>query len=113
MQEDRQEYYDKARKEWQEYAEWDEHGHYWVGGWYGPVIYDDDDTEWVTFVAGIAIGTALTSSAYRSMQQETQCAPQEVVVDGVTYLKCGDHWYNRVMQGGNVNYVVVAPPPGF
>ena len=36
-----------------------------------------------------------------------------VTVDQITYLKCGDNWYNRVMQGGSVNYVVVAAPPGF
>jgi hypothetical protein len=113
MQDDRQEYAKKAREDWQEYAEWDEYGHYWVGGWYGPVIYDDHHSEWVTFIAGVAIGTALTSSAYSSMQRETQCKPMEVVVDQITYMKCGSHWYNRVMQGGSVNYVVVAPPPGF
>jgi hypothetical protein len=113
MQDDRQDYAKKAREDWQEYAEWDEHGHYWVGGWYGPVVYDDHHSEWATFIAGVAIGTALTSAAYSSMQKETQCKPTEVVVDQITYMKCGDHWYNRVMQGGSVNYVVVAPPPGF
>ena len=65
MQDDRQDYAKKAREDWQEYAEWDEGGGYWVGGWYGPVIYDDDDVEWVTFLAGIAIGTALSSAAYQ------------------------------------------------
>jgi hypothetical protein len=113
MQDDRQDYAKKAREDWQEYAEWDEYHGYWVGGWYGPVIYDDDVDEWATFVVGIAIGTALTSAAYSSMQTETKCQPTEVVVDQITYMKCGDNWYNRVMQGGSVNYVVVAAPPGF
>ncbi|MGH7286392.1 MAG: hypothetical protein ACREI8_00010 [Myxococcota bacterium] len=113
MQDDRQDYAKKAREDWQEYAEWDEGGGYWVGGWYGPVIYDDDDVEWGTFLAGIAIGTALSSAAYNSMRTETRCTPTEVVVDQITYMKCGSTWYNRVMQGGAVNYVVVAAPPGF
>jgi hypothetical protein len=113
MQDDRQDYAKKAREDWQEYAEWDEGGGYWVGGWYGPVVYDDDDVEWVTLMAGIAIGTALSSAAYHSMQTETKCSPTEVVVDQITYMKCGSNWYNRVMQGGVVNYVVVAAPPGF
>jgi hypothetical protein len=113
MQQDRQEYGKKAREDWQEYAEWDEGGAYWVGGWYGPVVYDDDVDEWASFVAGIAIGTALTSTAYHSMRTETKCTPVEVVVNEITYLKCGDNWYNRVMQGGSVNYVVVSPPAGF
>jgi len=113
MQDDRQDYAKKAREDWQEYAEWDEGGGYWVGGWYGPVIYQDDDVEWVTFMAGITIGTALSSAAYQSMKTETQCTPTEVEVNQITYLKCGNNWYNRVMQGGVVNYVVVAPPPGF
>jgi hypothetical protein len=77
------------------------------------VIYDDHHSEWATFIAGVAIGTALTSAAYSSMQAETKCQPTEVVVDQITYMKCGDQWYNRVMQGGSVNYVVVAAPPGF
>jgi hypothetical protein len=47
------------------------------------------------------------------MQTETKCQPTEVVVDQITYMKCGDNWYSRVMQGGSVNYVVVAAPPGF
>jgi hypothetical protein len=113
MQQDRQEYGKKAREDWQEYAEWDEGGGYWVGGWYGPVVYDDDVDEWTTFVAGITIGTALSSAAYHSMQSETECSPTEVVVNQITYLKCGTKWYNRVMQGGSVSYVVVSPPPGF
>ncbi len=113
MQDDRQKYANKAREDWQEYAEWDESRGYWVGGWYGPVIYDDDDVEWGTFLAGVMIGTALSSAAYSSMRTETGCKPSDVVVDGITYMKCGSTWYNRVMQGGTVNYVVVAAPPGF
>ena len=113
MQDDRQEYAKKAREDWQEYAEWDEYHGYWVGGWYGPVIYDDDVDEWATFIVGISIGTALSAAAYESMRTETQCQPTEVVVDQITYMKCGNTWYNRVMQSGGVNYVVVAPPPGF
>jgi hypothetical protein len=113
MQDDRQEYAKKAREDWQEYAEWDEHGAYWVGGWYGPMIYDDDVDDWLVFATGLAVGTALSSSAYSSMKSETNCQPTEVTVDGISYLKCGDHWYNRVMQGGQVSYVGVAAPPGF
>jgi hypothetical protein len=113
MQQDRQEYAKKAREDWQEYAEWDEGGGYWVGGWYGPVYHDDDVDDWVVFVSGLALGTALSSAAYSSMKTETKCTPTEVTVNQITYLKCGDNWYNRVMQGGQVNYVVVAPPPGF
>lgn len=113
MQQDRQEYGKKAREDWQEYAEWDEGGGYWVGGWYGPVVYHDEVDDWAVFVTGLAIGTALSSAAYGSMKTETKCTPVEVTVDQITYLKCGDNWYNRVMQGGTVNYVVVAAPTGF
>jgi hypothetical protein len=113
MQQDRQEYGKKAREDWQEYAEWDEGGGYWVGGWYGPVVYHDDVDEWAGFLAGITIGTALSAAAYHSMQDETKCTPTEVIVNQITYLKCGNQWYNRVMQGGSVNYIVVSPPPGF
>ena len=113
MQQDRQDYANNAREDWQEYAEWDEGGGYWIGGWYGPVVYHDDVDNWLVFLSGIAIGTALSSAAYHSMQTETKCTPTEVTVNQITYLKCGSNWYNRVMQGGTVSYVVVAAPPGF
>jgi hypothetical protein len=35
------------------------------------------------------------------------------MVNGVRYYKCGSTWYNRVIDGTNVNYVIVSAPPGY
>ncbi len=54
------------------------------------------------------VGTALTISAFRALS----CATSTVVMDGVSYYRCGSTWYSRAYSGGNVTYVVVTPPAG-
>jgi hypothetical protein len=40
------------------------------------------------------------------------CAKSTVVVDGRTYYRCDDGWYDRVSREGDVQYVAVPPPEG-
>jgi hypothetical protein len=36
-----------------------------------------------------------------------------VPVGDVSYYQCGPTWYQKAYTGGEVTYVVVAPPPGY
>ncbi|HEU4428765.1 MAG TPA: hypothetical protein VFT98_08425 [Myxococcota bacterium] len=121
--EDRQDYAKEGREDWQEHSEdmWEEGGGgaYWAGGVYvgGPVhvvhygYYNDN--EWAAVAAGFVIGTAITAATYQSATTKSGCTLTEVNVNGTDYFRCPPTWYIRVMQGGEVNYVVVAAPPGF
>jgi hypothetical protein len=115
QQEDRQEYRDKARNDWQEHGDdmWDEHGEGWVFWGPGEMVEWEEGFNWGGFFAGAAFGTILTAAAFDDMHDTTACTMSQVVVAGVTYLRCGDHWYNQAMSGGQVTYVIVAPPPGY
>ena len=66
-----------------------------------------EHNEWHEDRWKFAVGTALAISAFRALS----CATSTVVMDGVTYYRCGSTWYNRAYSGGNVTYVVVIPPP--
>ena len=116
--EDRQKYQKNAREDWQDFYEEGGGGGYYYGGYYGyphVVYYDDyhDNNDWTIALAGFAVGTALTATAFSSMQTNTACTLSEVSVNGVRYFKCGSTWYNRVIDGTNVNYVIVSAPPGY
>jgi hypothetical protein len=52
---------------------------------------------------------ALTATAFRALS----CARTTLVVNGVTYYRCGSTWYNRGYQGGSVTYVIVTAPAGY
>jgi hypothetical protein len=41
-----------------------------------------------------------------------ECAKSSVVVEGKTYYRCDDGWYDRVSREGEVQYVAVPPPEG-
>jgi hypothetical protein len=119
MQDDRQDYANHARNDWQDFYE--EGGGYYYGGYYGGyyghtvvvVDYDEHDDDWEAALAGFALGTALSSASFNSMQAGTQCSLSEVTVNEVKYYKCGSTWYNRVIDGTNVNYIIVSAPPGY
>ena len=36
-----------------------------------------------------------------------------VPVAGTTYYRCGPNWFQKAYTGGQVSFVVVAPPPGY
>ena len=55
------------------------------------------------------IGAAVTVAAFRALT----CTPTTVYVNGVSYYRCGNDWYNRQAQGTSVTYVVVTTPPGY
>lgn len=124
MQDDRQQAASERQYERQEYAEdyWEEgggaywHGGVWVGAWDEVTVIhidDDEDTEWAGVVAGFAFGTVISAATFQGATTESGCELSEVEVNGETYFHCGDTWYSRAMQGGEVRYLVVAPPPGF
>ena len=77
--------------------------------------YDwDDNWGWGRgFAAGaitaLTVGAILSATAFANQS----CTPTSVIVGGVTYYQCGPNWYTRAYQGGDVNYVVVDPPPGY
>lgn len=116
IQENRQDWKDTNREDWQDYGNnarndrqefYDDNNNYYR--------YDDDwewgdDVEYpVGAMAAIAVGTALTVSAFNSMT----CNPTTVYVNGVAYYQCGATWYNQAYQQGDVVYVVVDAPPGY
>jgi hypothetical protein len=113
--EDRQDYRDKARNDWQEHGDdmWDEHGEGWAFWGSGEVVEWEEGFNWGGFFAGAAFGTILTAVAFEDMHESTACSMSQVVVSGVTYIRCGDNWYNQAMSGGQVTYVIVAPPAGY
>jgi hypothetical protein len=76
--------------------------------------YDDRYDRWddwgrgAAVVAGAAIvGSAISAAAYDDLDCTT------VVVDGVSYSRCGSTWYRPAYSGGDVTYVVVEPPSGY
>lgn len=111
-QQDRQEFYEDA---------WEEGGIRWRGGvWVGDwdevtVIHidDDEEVEWAGVVAGFALGTVVSAATFQSATTEAGCTLSEVQVNGENYFHCGNTWYTRAMQEGEVRYIVVPPPPGF
>jgi hypothetical protein len=123
MQDDRQQAADSRQYERQEYAEdyWEEggaywHGGVWVGGWDEVVVIDiddEEDTDWSGVVAGFMLGSVVSAATFQNATTQSGCELSEVEVGGETYFHCGDTWYSRAMQGGEVRYLVVPPPPGF
>ena len=113
--EDRQSDRDDARDDWQDHSEdmWDEHGESWGFWGSGEMVEWEEGFNWGGFFAGAAFGTVLTAVAFDDMHETTACSMTQVVVQGITYIRCGDHWYNQAMSGGQVTYVIVAPPAGY
>lgn len=54
-------------------------------------------------------GRHLTRAAFASLS----CRSTVVIVNGITYYSCGSTYYERVYQGSDVVYVVVAAPAGY
>ena len=98
MQQNRQNYANAARDDYKDFYE--ENGYYY-GGYYGPYPYGSSTT------------IIISSSSFSSMQASSGCTLTEVTVNGVRYFKCGSTWYNRVIDGTNVNYVIVSAPAGY
>jgi len=106
-QENRQDYHTENREDWQDYGnnarndrqDYYDDNRYWGGN----VEYPG------AAAAAIAVGTALTVSAFNSQT----CNPTVVSVGGVTYYQCGSNWYNQAYQEGDVVYVSVGAPPGY
>lgn len=116
FQEDRQDWKDENREDWQDYgrnAREDRQDYYDHHDYY----YDHHDHwEWGDNVeypyaaaTAIALGTALTVSAFNSLT----CDPMIVSVGGVTYYQCGTNWYNQAYQQGDVVYISVEAPSGY
>jgi hypothetical protein len=52
---------------------------------------------------------ALSAVAYQGLR----CRHESVFVDGFTYSRCGNEWYEPVHRGGNVTYIIVEAPYGY
>ncbi len=122
-QEDRQNFAKDRQEDRQEFAEdmhhdhWDDHHDHW----------DDDDGEFaagaiVGGMVGVAVGAAAASTSSSNtthVYHETTyvptlpCTPQQTVVNGVTYYRCGNDWFQRSFIGNQVTYIVVPPPAGY
>jgi hypothetical protein len=79
---------------------------YYDGGRYN--YHDHDDGIGVGAaiaigVAGLAVGSLVTAAA-----MPPSC--KMVAVNGLTYQRCGNTWYQPQYAGSQVNYVVVNPP---
>jgi hypothetical protein len=70
--EDQQNYRSNAREDWQEYGDDHYHGHWGGDGW-----YDHPVAAGMAVGAGIAIGTAITASAFNAMT----CTPTPEALD--------------------------------
>jgi hypothetical protein len=70
-----------------------------------------EGVEWAGVVAGFALGTVISAAVFESATSDAGCAVTAVEVDGQTYSRCGDTWYVRAMQEGEVRYMVVPAPP--
>jgi len=83
--------------------------------WNEVEVWDDDDVEWGNVAAwsALAVGTALTVSAFTSMQSQPECEFYTVLVEGTEYYRCGSTWYIQAYSGGDLRYMAVNPPPGF
>jgi hypothetical protein len=99
MQEDRQDFYE------------DEVDDYW---WHG----DADDFA-AGMLTGFVVGTTLSAAQAQSMSassssgSQPSCTMTTVPVADTTYYRCGPNWFQKAYTGGQVSYVVVAPPPGY
>jgi len=100
---DRQDYADDVRDDRQDFYEDNRYGH-------GRYYYNDDD--WLkAFTAGtvIAVGTAVAVSSFQS----TSCPSTTTSYNGVDYYKCGNTWYTKGYQSGDVVYIASEPPAGY
>jgi hypothetical protein len=41
------------------------------------------------------------------------CTPNTVVIQGVTYYRCGSSWYTQAYGSNGPIYTPVPPPPGY
>jgi hypothetical protein len=99
-QEDRQDYGKNAREDWQEYGE----GYH--GGYRGEYYSGSSAYPTGGVAAGMVIGATMTAAAFNA--QKSSCS--SLVVNGMTYQRCGSTWYQPSYQGGSVTYIVVSPP---
>lgn len=81
----------------------DVHHHGYHGGY-----YDHDDGIGVggaiaIGVAGLAVGSMITAA---SLPPSCSMVP----MNGITYQRCGNTWYQPQYAGSQVNYIVVNPP---
>ena len=58
-------------------------------------------------------GTLPSTTTTYNYYSTLPCSPNTVVVEGVTYYQCGADWYTQAYAGESVNYLLVAPPPGY
>ena len=98
-------------------------GNHHGGSGYYPPSYDDHDhhhdhwddwDDWddhpfataAAVTAGVAVTNAIIGSIVYSVPQE--CVP--VAVNGITYQRCGNTWYQPQYAGTAIQYVVVVSP---
>jgi hypothetical protein len=65
--------------------------------------------EWYEERWRFAPGAMLPSAVFRALT----CTTTIIIAHGTTYYRCGPTWYHRTYRGGNMFYIVVAPPPGY
>jgi len=98
VRDDRQDFADDVRDD-----RYDYYGH-------GRYYYDDNDWAKI-FAAGaiVAVGTAVAVSAFQS----TSCPSSYAIYSNTTYYQCGDTWYTKGYQSGEVVYIATTPPAGY
>lgn len=79
----------------------DYHGGYGgYGGYYHPIARG-------AYIGAVAVTTAAVIGAYYYALPPSGCTT--VIKNGVSYSYCGTVYYQRIMSGNDVVYVVVAP----
>ena len=99
VRDDRRDYHDDVRSDRGEY--YDDRYRYRGGYRY----YEHYDAG--AFAAGLVVGTALSTSAYRSAYPSGCVA---TFVGNTTYYQCGTTWYQREYASGGTTYIVVNNP---
>jgi hypothetical protein len=64
---------------------------------------------WAT-AAAVTTAAVVTGAVIGSMAASIPPSCQTVMVNGMTYSRCGSTWYMPQMQGSSITYIVVAPP---
>lgn len=75
--------------------------------------WDDDDDDFFEVVgkaAAVTAGVAVTAAVIGEIVEDEPDGCQQSVYYGQTYLYCNGVWYQPVMAGSNVQYVVVNNP---
>ena len=75
--------------------------------------WDNDDNDFLEFVgktAAITAGVSIVSAVIGSTVNDKPDDCQQAMSNGQVYMNCNGTWYQPVMNNGQQQYTVIAPP---